>query len=648
MTYSELFLVALVALPLLGGLVTLVAPRANTLAQILFVLAGVSGLGAVASVFLTGAPEIVLVPGFLALSALPAFFLGLVSLGVILTSIFAIGYLPRYAQAYPASRVNAAMALFVVGMIGVLLAQVLPAFLIAWEVMSLSAYFLVIADRRPESLSAGLIYFVMTQIGFVSLLSGFLLLAGGNAFASWADIAAITPLLPASMSAIAFFLALAGFGSKAGLVPLHAWLPHAHPQAPSHASALLSGVMLNVAIYGFLRVVSLFAVIPLSWAVVVIVLGLLSGFFGAVQAATERDAKRLLAYSSIENMGLIFSGLGVMLAARVLPPELAAPLVPGIAMFVLLHIINHFLFKTGLFLTVGAIMSATHTRNLDELGGLAQRWPIFAGSALALALAAGSLPPLGTFYGEWAYVQTLALSLSTLPVPLAAGAAIILSSVALVAGLALFASVKLFALSFLGRARTAHTEHAQTLPLSMTLPPALAAILLVLSGILAIPAVSLGRVSWNADLALAYGAAVNPWWIAVVAVVLPVFLWSIRTIVSDRRIRTTDTWDCGQPITSRMQYSATGFSAPVRFFYRSFVVATKTLVCTPVVSTNRWVARKSIAWDISSVWERWVYASIAAGTLYLAHGVRRLQSGVVQAYILLVFITLIAALLYAV
>lgn len=648
MTYPMIFLVASLVLPLLAGLVTLIAPRANTLAQILFMLAGISGLGAVASVFLGIIPEIVLVPGFLALSALPAFFLGLVSLGVILTSMFAIGYLPRYREAYPAGRVNVAMALFIVGMIGVLLAQALPAFFIAWEVMSISAYFLVIADRRAASLSAGFIYFVMTQIGFVSLLSGFLLLAGGNAFASWAALAASVPLLPVSVSAVAFFLLLAGFGSKAGLVPLHAWLPHAHPQAPSHASALLSGVMLNIAIYGFLRAVSFFTVIPLSWAVVVIVLGLLSGFFGAVHAATERDAKRLLAYSSIENMGLIFSGLGVMLALRMLQPELAAALVPGIAMFVLLHIVNHFLFKTGLFLSVGAIMSATHTRDLDELGGLAQRWPIFAGSALVLALAAGALPPVGTFFGEWAYVQTLALSLSALPVPLAAGAAVILSVVALVAGLALFASVKLFALAFLGRARTEHAEHAGALPLSMTLPPAVAAILLVLSGILAIPVISLGRLSWRADLALAHGAAVNPWWLLVVAVVLPVFLWSIRTILASRRVRITDTWDCGQPITPRMQYSATGFSAPVRFFYRSFVVATKTLVRTPIVPTNRWIVRRALAWNISSVWERWVYASIAAGTLYFAQSVRRLQNGVVQAYILLVFIALIASILYAV
>lgn len=646
--YAPALLATALVLPVFAGLVAAFTRRTNLLVQMLFIASGVAGLVACAASFL-GGTAVVVEPGILELGSLSALFLAMMSLGTVLTSMFAIGYLPRYPETFPAHRVNPAMGVFVAGMTGVLIAQTLPSFFIAWELMSIAAYFLVIADRSRESIAAGFIYFAMTQMGFVAILSGLLILSGGDAMASWAQIAANAAGLPFALATTGFLLAFAGFASKAGLVPLHAWLPHAHPQAPSHASAMLSGVMLNVALYGFLRLMSFFADVPLPWIIVILATGLLSAFFGAIHAATESDAKRLLAYSSIENMGLIFTGISVMLVLRSLYGDPAtAALASGVAVFVVLHIVNHFFFKTGLFMTVGAIASAAHTRDLDELGGLARRLPILSAVALILSLAAGAMPPLGTFFGEWSLVQALALAVMTLPLPYAAGAIVVLSVVALVAGLALFASIKLFSVAFLGRARTPHAEHATPVPFTMVLPPAITAGALVVSGIVAIPLVTQGRMGFADDFVLASGARINALWLLIVAIALPAFLWSLRALIATRTERITDTWDCGQPVTPRMQYTATGFSAPVRFFFRTFVVATKTLTRTPIAPTNRWIATHRIEWNISSVWERWVYAAAARGTMRLAQGIRRMQNGVVQAYLLLVLLTLIASILYAV
>ncbi|MBM3272357.1 hypothetical protein FJY94_03745 [Candidatus Kaiserbacteria bacterium] len=645
--YAPALLATALVLPLFAGLIAAFTRRTNLAVQSLFIISGAAGLAACVASFLSGTAVIV-EPGILELSSLSVLFLAMLSFGTMLTSVFAVGYLPRHAEMFPARRVNSAMGFFLTGMTGVLVAQTLPAFLITWELMSIAAYFLIIADRSRESIAAGFVYFVMTQIGFASILSGMLILSGGNVMASWPAIAANTSRLPFVLASAGFFLAFAGFGSKAGLVPLHVWLPQAHPQAPSHASAMLSGVMLNVALYGFLRLMSFFADVPLSWILVIVAAGALSAFFGAVHAVTESDAKRLLAYSSIENMGLIFLGIGVMTVLRSLYGDPAtAALASGAAVFVVLHIVNHFLFKTGLFMTVGAVFSTAHTRTLDELGGLARRLPILSAATLILSLAAGAMPPLGTFFGEWSFVQTLALAIMTLPLAYAAGAVIILSIVALVAGLALFASVKLFSVAFLGRARTPHAETAQPLPFSMVAPPVASALALVFSGIVALPLVTQWRTGFADDFVLASGARINTLWLLIIAVVLPVFLWSLRALLATRRERITDTWDCGQPVTPRMQYTATGFAAPLRFFFRAFVVTTKSVTRMPVVLTNRWIATHRLEWDISSVWERWIYASATQGTMRVAQRIRRLQNGVVQAYLLLLLIALIASILYA-
>ena len=660
---QSLFVVALLT-PLVAAFVALVTRRydwSNTLVQLIFAFSGASGLIAVASFFTLFAQgklavAYVVIPGAFGFAAGPVaiFFLMIIFVGTLLTSLYAIGSLPHYRNVYSLPWLNVASALFIFGMQATVFSQFLFEFLLFWEIMSVSAYFLVIADRSEESLQAGWLYFVMTHIGFACLVAGFFLMAHGNVFAVWADVSASVASLSPFAQTIAFMLLLAGFGSKAGLVPLHQWLPYAHPQAPSGSSALLSGVMLKVALFGFIQSAILFPAIPLSWALTVVVVGLVSAIFGALHAVVEGDAKRLLAWSSIENMGLIFSGVGISLVIQaVIDPGIAGALFSGMVFFIVLHTLNHFLFKTGLFMAVGAVATKTHTRDLDKLGGLAQAWPLFSGVFLALSLAAAALPPFGTFFGEWAYFQSLAVSMTSSSAIIATCFALVLSVLALVGGLAIFAYVKMFSAVFLGRARSEHAEHTEPMPVLLLIPSAVCATLSIAIGLVALPLFIsskqvLGATDWIGNMTITPGASVNAWLVVCSTLVIALLLIAFRRLMTSAATpRITDTWDCGTPLTARMQYTATGFSAPIRFFFRSVLLSRKELTTISVSSDNPWIARRTLVWSISSFWEHWLYRPVGLVILRVSHLIRRLQSGVIQIYLALILCALIGALIFA-
>ncbi len=646
-------------LPLFGAVLSLATSRFsfnNTLVQSVFALSGLSGLVAGGYFFALfrmseGVFIAVTFPGLItvALGSLQVFFLMLVYGGVFLTSLYAIHSLPPYKDVYALPWLNVASAFFVVGMEATIFAPSLFSFLLFWELMSVSAYFLVIADKSDESLRAGWLYFVMTHIGFACIAAGFLLLAQGNLFASWNDVGlSALSASPLGIS-VAFILLLAGFGSKAGLVPLHQWLPYAHPQAPSGSSALLSGVMLKVALFGFIQALVLFPFVSFSLALLVIGIGLLSAFFGALRAAVENDAKRVLAWSSIENMGIIFSAVGLYLLVQGSAESAVSAIAPSIALFIVLHIVNHFIFKTGLFMAIGAVASKTHTRNLDELGGLAQHWPMFAGIVLALSLAAAALPPFGTFFGEWAYFQTLASGM-TLSAFFGGSFALILALLTLVGGLALFAYVRMFSAIFLGRARTPHAEHVSSMPLFLWLPPFIAVVLSVAAGLFLFPLLGAsGATSGIAKLfsstVIADGASINSWVVVGAMVVIALLLLAFRRLFSNTKpSRITDTWDCGQPLTARMEYTATGFSAPIRFFFKSILMSEKELIVERVSSSNPWIVRRHLVWSIQSFFEYWLYRPIGIAVFAASNAVKKLQNGVIQLYLLLVICALVLTL----
>ncbi|MEK7063096.1 MAG: proton-conducting transporter membrane subunit [Patescibacteria group bacterium] len=632
--------------------------RASTFIQWLLIAGAASGLGAVACFFFAGyagsGVALMLPGGFGALfemHTLSALFLGIICTGAGLASVYALGYLPRYADEYPGGWVNAATALFIFGMIGTVLSSTVFGFLLFWEVMSVAAYFLVITDRSADSLQAGFLYFLMTHLGFAALVAGFGLLGGGAFYGTFGDLATHAATLEPGVLTVAFLLLFAGFGSKAGLVPLHQWLPYAHPQAPSHSSALMSGVMLKVALFGFIQTLFLFPSIPLTWAATVMVVGLVSAFFGVLYAVTESDIKRLLAWSSIENMGLIFSAIGAVGVVYALPLGGEADILArGALIFILLHTLNHFLFKTGLFLAAGAIVSGTHTRDLDALGGLARPWPLFAAATLALSLTAAALPPFGAFFGEWAYIQALATALTSSSVAVSFGAAAALSIVALVGGLAIATFVKLFAATFLGRGRSEAVADVPLLPFTMLLPIGVCAVLSLGMGAMAGSIVSFfERAAFGVrPLFTLPSATLDPLAAYGAIVFVPIFLYALYRLLAPQRSRSTDTWDCGQPLTRRMEYTATGFAAPIRFFFRALLLSEKRLTTLPVSAENPWVAEHALEWHLTSVWERSLYRPIGKAVVWSASMVSRLQNGNVQFYLFLVLGALIVVIWSAV
>src|SRR3989454_1517530 len=388
------------------------------------------------------------------LDALSAFFLAVVNLGAAAASLFALGY-GRHEDA--PRRVLPFYPAFLAGMSIVVLADDAFTFLVSWEFMSLSSWALVMAHHRVgDNVRAGYVYLIMASFGTLALLLTFGLLAGPDGGYAFADIRAAHP--SATLAASILVLALIGAGSKAGLVPLHVWLPLAHPAAPSHVSALMSGVMTKVAVYGFVRIrFDLIGTPAWWWSMVVLALGGITAVMGVLYALMQHDLKRLLAYHTVDNIGIIFIGLGLALAFRANGMNVAAALALTAALF---HVFNHSVFKSLLFFGAGAVLTATGERDMERLGGLIHRMPLTALAFLIGSAAISALPPFNGFVSEWLTFQAILLSpglpqwLLKFLVP-AIGALLALS-----AALAGACFVKAFGVTFLGRARSAAARDA--------------------------------------------------------------------------------------------------------------------------------------------------------------------------------------------
>jgi len=339
------------------------------------------------------------------LNFLSALFFSIISGVSCLIGVYSLRYLELYKETYNPRVVQFLMSFFVLGMQGVLLSNTAFSFLFFWEVMSITSFFLVFSDKKEESIKAAFLYFVMTHLGASAILGGFLILGQGSLMFNLDDINIASQNLSAGFLNLAFLLFVFGFGSKAGLVPFHIWLPEAHPQAPSNISAMMSGLMLKVAVYGFILITLNLFGIPAWGGLIVLALGLLSGIVGVLYATVERDIKKAFAYSSIENMGIIFTMLG--LAIYLLALGRHQTIAYSIVAFAIFHAINHALFKSALFLSSGVIMSRVHTKSLEMMGGIAKIMPIFSLAFLLAILGSLPLPLFGTFYGEWGFIRNI-------------------------------------------------------------------------------------------------------------------------------------------------------------------------------------------------------------------------------------------------
>jgi formate hydrogenlyase subunit 3/multisubunit Na+/H+ antiporter MnhD subunit len=463
---------------------------------------------------------------------------------------------------------HAGWALLLAAMVGVLVARSAVPFLVTWEVMAVSAYLLIVfEDDRSEARLAGLVYLISTHVGTLALLAMFVAwghAAGGYTFAA---LAATPSLVPAATAGI-LALALIGFGMKAGVFPFHFWLPGAHAAAPSHVSALLSGVMLKVGIYGLLRVVTLLGPPPAWWGWTLLSLGAASAVLGVLWALGQSDLKRALAYSSVENIGIVVLGMGVgSLGTTYHRPTMA---LLGYAA-ALLHVLNHALFKSLLFLGAGSVVRATGSREIDRLGGLARHMPRTAAAFFIGAVAIIGLPPLNGFVSEWTLMRAFlgaggiagALRWTCL------GAA----ALALVGALALACFVRLAGAIFLGSPRDPSIPTPRDSGAGLAVPMAILAAACATIGLL--PAVALGfasrvaaAISGPADGAPPLAAAIRPLiglpFFPLTVMASIVAAWSLRRLFASSRRRAGPTWGCAFPEpTARMQYTSASFGAPL-------------------------------------------------------------------------------------
>jgi formate hydrogenlyase subunit 3/multisubunit Na+/H+ antiporter MnhD subunit len=588
------------------------------------------------------------------IDVLSALFLAIVNLGGAGASIFGLGY-GRH-EAFPA-RILPFFCIFLSAMNLVVLCDDAFTFLLSWELMSLASWALVLAHHgEPENVHAGFVYILMASFGTFALLLAFGLLAGPTGQYSFEAIRLHQPM--GMVAGLVFLLALVGAGSKAGLVPLHVWLPLAHPAAPSHVSALMSGIMTKVAIYAFIRIaLDLLGPPVWWWGMVLLAAGGASALMGVLYGLFQTDIKRVLAYSTIENVGIIFIGLGLALAFRADHFEAAAILALTAALF---HVINHSLFKSLLFFCSGAVLGATHERNLERLGGLIHRMPLTALACLAGCLAISGLPPFNGFVSEWLTFQAILLSPELPQWGLKLGVPAVGALLALSVALAGACFVRLFGIAFLGRPRAPAAANArETDKSSLSVLLLFAALCLLIGVVPGFVIDALGPVSQSLFHGQMPIQATQSWLslvpisaarssyngltlLLMIAVALGLAFAAI-CIAASRATRRAPAWDCGFPSAGTLtQYTAGSFSQPIRRVFGTVLFRARETIEIPPPGDSRparmTVRLQDVIWDVC-------YAPLSGAVTYLADRLNVLQFLTIRRYLSLVFATLVILLL---
>ncbi len=538
-------------------------------------------------------------------------------------------------------------------------------FLISWEIMAAASYFLVLFEHeRAENRRAAFLYMVVAHVGAIAILLSFGVMAGlatgFKDFSGYTFDAMRATNFPVAWATAAFLLAFFGFAAKAGVIPLHVWLPEAHPVAPSNVSALMSGVMLKTAIYGIIRVTfDLIKVFPWWWGALVLMLGLISAIMGVLYALMQHDLKRLLAYHSVENIGIILIGVGLAMIFT----SFSLPLMAALALIAgLYHTMNHAVFKGLLFMGAGAVLHATNERNMEEMGGLIHRMPWTAALFLVGCVSISALPPFNGFVSEWLTFQAFLLS-PALPSPLLKlliplGAALL----ALTGALAAACFVKAFGVTFLGHWRGHHNPRVHEVNWPMRLGMAMAALTCLGLGIL--PVMFIGWMDVLAEqlvgAKIGTSAGAYGWmWLTPIAPErasysgMIVFCGILAVVVSaylllhvrPAKIHRAPIWDCGfEKINQRMQYNATSFSMPIRRIF-GFLFNIRERVRITSSSGHAAFPRKlRYTLRIRDHFWLWIYKPIAVASFWIARQMGRLQQGRIQAYLIYSFLTIIVLL----
>ncbi|OIO35197.1 MAG: hypothetical protein AUJ74_07075 [Candidatus Omnitrophica bacterium CG1_02_44_16] len=593
---------------------------------------------------------------------LSLFFLFVIFIVSLPSAIYSFGYLKGE---YPLKKIILSwflLAIFILSMAAVVTAGNVLVFLVAWEMMSLASYFLVVFDTTHErSIKAGTIYVVMTQIGAAFLIAAFMIM---YSYARSFDLFALKNAclaMPAQTKNIIFVSLLIGFGTKAGIVPLHIWLPYAHPQAPSHISSIMSGVMIKTAIYGIIRfVMFILGVSAAWWGVLVLILAVISCLVGVIYALMEHDIKKLLAYHSVENIGIILLGVGLAMffTSQGLPYLAVFSLMAG-----LYHLVNHAIFKGLLFLCAGSVYKATGTRDIEKLGGLIKTMPYTAAYFLLGAMAISALPPLNGFVSEWLTLQAFFLG----ALNVIGGTKLFLGfcavMLALTSGLAAACFVKAFGITFLAGPRSHYAKEAKEVSLSMKAGMFFLSLLTIVFGLAATMIIRyLTRAAGSAmDIDISHmqfslnnitlnpqaGKSIylSPPLLALVLLVLGITGLVIFCAWRRKRSVRHNTWDCGYyRLDARNEYTATAFSKPFRIAFSFFLLPYRK---TQKIRESFYHVR-SFTYETHTiqVFKKYLYDPVLVLVFRSAKSMRRLQPGSIHLYLMYIFITIILLIVF--
>jgi formate hydrogenlyase subunit 3/multisubunit Na+/H+ antiporter MnhD subunit len=611
-----------------------------------------------------GLPDL---PFHIRLDQLAGYFLVVIGLLTFTVSLYSLGYVRGFLGLRPVTSLVAFSTFFVAGMLLVVLSDDAFLFLVSWELMAASSYFLVLfEDERVENRRAAFLYLVVAHVGAIAILLSFGVMAGlatdFPGFGGYTFDAMRATELPGGWAAVAFLLAFFGFGAKAGVVPLHVWLPEAHPVAPSNVSSLMSGVMLKTAVYGIVRVVfDLIGDFPWWWGALVLIFGLLSAVYGILAALMQQDLKKLLAYSSVKNIGIILVGIGLSMIFASFSLSLLAALALVAALY---HVLNHAMYKGLLFMGAGVVLHATHERNMERMGGLINALPWTAVLFLVGCLSISALPPFNGFVSEWLTYQAFLLSpalkvpLLNLLIPL--GAALLALSSALAAA----AFVKAFGVTFLGHRRVHQHAQVHEAGWAMRSGMLLAAVICLVLGIF--PTVIIG---WMDPLteqlvgdAISSSASGLGWlWLTPVSherasYSAPlVFLVILAVVVATYLLlharpgamRRGPLWDCGfEKVTERMQYTATSFAMPFRRIFGYLFNVKEEVRQHPPAPHPAYPERLLYHLRVRDRFWSWFYQPVVDASFWMSRKVGRLQQGRIQVYLIYSFVTIIVLLLF--
>lgn len=673
--FSNLVLFQISILIFLGGALVGLLLRNNRFAR--HTIFGSAMIGSVFTIMfaidiITGKPMTWMVPNVIPffdleifVDGIAAFFLLIVGIVSFAVSVYSIGYSKEYQVKKRTMALGFLFNVFILSMVLVVASNNAFFFLLFWEVMSLTSFFLVIYDHdKEENIKSGMTYLVMTHLGTAFIFASFLLgyiQTESFSFDSFRHGSSGFPLL---VKNLVFVFALIGFGTKAGMVPLHVWLPKAHPSAPSNVSALMSAVMIKIGIYGMIRTIFDFSGFGASpdfawWGMLLIAFGSASAIIGVLYAVVERDIKRTLAFSSIENIGIILIGLGLSVVFASFQLTAFAVLALVASMY---HTINHAVFKGLLFMGAGSVVSVTHTKNIEHLGGLAKQMPWTALLFLIGAISISGLPPFNGFISEWFTMQSLLSSYNIPSTILQISIAFASLPFALTIGIAAATFVKLFGMTFLSKARSKYAINIKEVPLSMILGMSILAAVCVLFGVVPYLVTSLISTAFHMSSQLSspfdaitiqnssgksFANLSMPVVVIMLSSVSIAIFGFIRVLSGNTKKTKYGTWDCGfGSLNERMEYTPTSLSQPIRAVFKVFFRPHNQTEKESFGENPYLLKTIKIETAIKNIFEDLLYIPIVSSFVFFFDKVRRFQTGKINAYLLYIMITLVLLLLF--